>query len=110
MPIVSSIHFLLGPLVAFAALGVIALICRWVFSTDHRDDRTTRRLEKALAARDYGLLVPVSTVRTLEDAQMLRDVLTEAGVRANVTTGPDGVEVRVFAKDLARARTLVAAR
>ena len=30
---VSSYHFLIGPLIAVAALGVIELLCRWVFST-----------------------------------------------------------------------------
>jgi hypothetical protein len=113
VPVVSSFHFLLGPVVAVAALGLIALICRWVFSTDHRDDRTTRRTEKALAAGDYGLLVPVATVRTRADADMLRDVLRGSGVRAGVSAGTsdDGRhQVLVFQKDLARARELVAAR
>jgi hypothetical protein len=104
VPLVSSYHFLLGPLVAVAALGLIVLICRWVFSTEHRDDRTARRLEKAIG--DYGLLVPVATVRTRDDAQMLRDVLKGAGIRAGISGEYD---VLVFTKDLQRARSLVGA-
>ena len=111
MPLVSSYHFLLGPLVAIAALGLIVLICRWVFATDHREDRQARRLDKLLAGDDYGLLVPVSTVRTRDDAEMLRGVLAGAGVRAGISGGelPGELVVLVFSKDLARARQLVSA-
>lgn len=105
--IVSSYHFLYGPLVAAAALGVILLICRWVFSTSHRDDRTARRLEKARARGDYGLLVPVARVRTADDAQMLRAVLHEAGIRCTVASEDDGIDVMVFRADAVRARDLV---
>lgn len=107
VPIGSSVHFLLGPLIAGCALGVIALICRWVFSTEGRD---TRRLERAVHSRgDLGLLVPVATVRVRADAEMLRDVLREAGIRASVSEDELELQVLVFAKDLDRARQLVAA-
>ena len=106
--IVSSYHFLLGPLVALAALGLIVLICRWVFSTSHRDDRLARRLEKARTAGDYGLLVPVATVRTREDAELLRGVLRDAGIRGTVADAADGLVVLVFRADALRARDLVA--
>ena len=105
--IVSSYHFLLGPLVAAGALGVIMLICRWVFSTDHRDDRTARRLEKARARGDYGLLVPITRVRTVEDAEMLRSLLRDAGIRATVAEQREGTDLLVFRGDALRARDLV---
>ena len=38
----NSYSFLVGPLVAFGALVVLILICRWVFSTKTRDERTAR--------------------------------------------------------------------
>ena len=103
----TSYSFLYGPLVAAAAMGVIILICRWVFSTDARDDRTARRLEKARAKRDYGLLVPVARVRTPADAQMLRAVLREAGIRCTVAESDEGLDVLVFRVDAGRARELV---
>ncbi len=106
MPVVSSAHYLLGPVVALAALAVISLLCRWIFSTEQRDEREAARLEKVLASRDFGLLVPLTTVRTDEDAQMLRAVLLDAGIRSNIS--PE-LELLVFSKDLARARTLVSA-
>lgn len=104
----SSYHFLLGPLVAAAAMGLLVLTCRWVFSTTTRDERTARRLERAAATRDYGLLVPVARVRTAEDAQMLRTVLAEAGLRASVSAEGEDHAVLVFAADAPRARALVA--
>ncbi len=111
--IVSSYHYLFGPLMAAAALGVIILICRWVFSTTHRDDRTARRLEKARARGDYGLLVPVAKVRTPDDAGMLRTVLQDTGIRCTVGSAaedPAGLALLVFRADAERARDLVASR
>ena len=107
----SSYSYLFGPLVAAVALGVIVLICRWVFSTSHRDDRTARRLEKARARGDYGLLVPITRARTVDDAEMLRGVLREAGIRCTVAAAgdaaEDGTDVLVFRADAVRARDLV---
>jgi hypothetical protein len=103
----SSYSFLYGPLVAVAALGVIILICRWVFSTDHRDERTARRLEKARSRGDYGLLVPITRVRTADDADMLRAVLREAHIRCTVAQQDDGLDVLVFRRDAVRASELV---
>ncbi len=108
MPVVSSYHYLLGPLVAVAALVLLLLICRWVFSTDQRDDRTARRLERLAGAGDYGLLVPISTVRTRDDALMLGSVLREAGIRASVSHDAAVFVVLVFRADAPRARQLVA--
>ena len=102
--IVSSYHSLVGPLVAAGALGVIVLICRWVFSTKERDQRTAARAAAAARAGDYGLLVPVTRARTAHDADMLRALLAEAGIRC--TVAPDG-EVLVFDRDATRARELV---
>jgi spore maturation protein SpmB len=105
VPIVPSYHYLVGPLVAFGALVVIILICRWVFSTSDRDARAARRTAAAVRSRggDYGLLVPVASVRTPDDAQMLRAVLRDAGIRSTLS----GSEVLVFPADAPRARDLV---
>jgi hypothetical protein len=106
VPDVHTVNYVLAPLIAAAALGILVLICRWVFSTDHREDRTARRLDSVLATRDYGLLVPLTTARTREDAEMFRDLLRGAGINAGVSAD---LEVLVFSKDLARARQLVSA-
>ncbi len=99
--LVSSYHYLEGPLIAIAALGLIILICRWVFSTD-RPAPTP-----AATPSDFGLLEPVAVVRTLDDAQMLRSVLTDAGIRGTVTGSAGGFAVLVFSADAVRARDLV---
>ena len=101
----TSYSFLVGPLIACGALLVIILMCRWVFSTADRDARTARRLAQAAASRggDYGLLVPVATAPTPADAEMLRSVLRDAGIRCTLA----GPEVLVFQADALRAKDLV---
>ncbi len=103
---VSSYHFLQGPLVAVAALAVIILICRWVFSTDHRPARAATPSAPTTPA-DYGLLEPVTRAPTDADARALQRRLHEAGIRSTVSGSADGVDVLVFARDAARARDLV---
>jgi len=106
--IVSSYHFLLGPLVAGGAMALIMLMCRWVFSTSTRDQRTAQARARAQAAGDYGLLVPVAVVRTQEDGDLLRDVLRDAGIRGTVAAAPSGgLAVLVFRADAQRASSLV---
>lgn len=102
----TSYSFLYGPLVASAALGVIVLICRWVFAPPPSARATAR---PDASRRDYGLLEPVATVRTAEDAQLLREVLQSAGMRGTVADGPSPGElvVLVFSGDAERARALV---
>jgi hypothetical protein len=94
----------LSPLISLVALGLIVLICRWVFATGHRPVARQRD-----DAGDLGLLSPVAAVRTRQDADMLRDLLREAGIRAGVSDAGDGLQVLVFTKDLERARELVSA-
>ena len=104
----NSYSFLFGPGVAVLALGVIVLMCRWVFSTGHREDRLAQRTQKALSAGDFGLLVPVADVRTPEDAELLRGVLRDAGIRGTVAPAAGGgLSVLVFRADALRARDLV---
>jgi hypothetical protein len=84
-------------------------MCRWVFSTTDRDRRAARRKQTAAASRsaDYGLLVPIATVRTRDDAEMLRGVLLGAGIRCTVAADATGADVLVFRADALRARDLV---
>lgn len=104
----SSYSFLFGPLVVAVAMGLIVLMCRWVFSTSTRDKRVAEQRARAQAAGDYGLLVPVAVVRTQEDAELLRDVLRGAGIRGTVAAATGGgLAVLVFRADAARASSLV---
>jgi hypothetical protein len=99
--LVSSYHYLEGPLIAVAALGLIILICRWVFSTDRPAPTPP------VSRGDYGLLEPVAVVRTVDDATMLRSVLRDAGIRGTVADAAGGFAVLVFRDDATRARQLV---
>jgi hydroxypyruvate isomerase len=75
-----------------------------------------RPRDRADVADDYGLLVPVATVPTRDDADMLREVLAANGIRATIAgappdgTGRAALRVLVFPDDAARARDLVASR
>ena len=102
MPDSSSL--LISPLMSLVALALIALICRWVFGTGRPQAPAAPAQDE-----DLGLLQPVAEVRTREDAEMLRDLLEQAGVRAGISQGRESVRVLVFGKDLARARELVSA-
>ena len=109
MPAPMQYSYAGGMLVAVGAMVVLVLLCRWVFSTTDRDRRTARRLQRLSAQGDYGLLVPVTTVRTDADAALLRGVLREAGIRGTVADGeqPGDRVVLVFRADAERARSLV---
>jgi hypothetical protein len=106
--IVPSYHYMIGPTVALLALGVIVLLCRWTFSTSHRDRRTASRREAARFRGDYGLLVPVASAPAGE-VEHLRARLVEAGLRCTVADGeqPGTRVVLVFRADADRARSVV---
>lgn len=90
-----------GPLIFAVALVVILLLCRWVFTPNHSAPRAPQE------RGDYGLLVPITVVRTVDDAQMLRDLLREAGIRGTIADADGGHAVLVFHDDAERAKQLV---
>ena len=95
-------HFA-GPVIFAVALVVILLLCRWVFAPNHTPPRVAQR------SGDFGLLVPITVVRTVDDAQMLRELLREAGIRGTIAEQDGGFAVLVFTDDAVRARELVRA-
>ena len=114
MPISNSYSFLAGPLMAVLALGVIVLLCRWVFSTSTRDQRRALQSDRSRTRADFGLLVPVAAVRSRDDADMLRGLLLDAGIRCTVSAAdappgapPSAWTVLVFREDALRASELV---
>lgn len=93
--------YLLGPLVAFLTVGVLALVLRWAYGTS----RTA--LPPAPGDGDFGLLREVATVADQAEANALRAVLSDAGIRS--TSGPaehGRIRVMVFSSDLDHARRL----
>jgi len=97
-------HYWTGPLAALVALALVVLILRWVFSAP-----APRRSAPPAVRGDYGLLQPVATARTADDARRLRGLLREAGIRATVAESDEGGswQLMVFRADAARASELV---
>jgi hypothetical protein len=99
--VLSSHAYFAGMVIAAFALIVIMLICRWVFAPTYTSPPPPAQ------RADYGLLVPIAVVRTLDDAHMLRALLREAGIRGTVADVAGGFAVLVFTDDAAQARALV---
>jgi hypothetical protein len=98
----SDLHFLVGPVIAFAVLALLALFMRWAFGTGYG-----RR--QAPPPADDGLLTLVATLSRRESALALRAVLSDAGIRSTVRCpAPHRADVLVFPEDAARARSLAA--
>jgi hypothetical protein len=117
MPV--ALHaYLVGPLVAFAVVGVLALILWWTFGRDGDPlvgvpvaaIREPGQQDGAPADEheDYGLLRPALVADDLTSAGRVRAQLAEAGIRATLSTGLDGrTRVLVFGEELDRARRVV---
>jgi hypothetical protein len=107
MPELGSFSFLYGPVLAFLAVGVLALLLRWVYATPPSAVRRVRRPGPG-EPRDYGLLTAVASVERSEDADRLRAFLAGHGIRATVGDDDRGeFRVLVFHADSAAARELV---
>jgi hypothetical protein len=96
-------------------VALLSLLARWAFSPAPRTSQ--RRVPRDADPDDFGLLTPVATAPTREDAEMLREVLTSHGIRctlAPVSHGGGGrkrpMHVLVFLGDADRAKTLVGTR
>jgi hypothetical protein len=122
--------YLVGPLIAFGLIGVLALALWWAFGRDadplagvhaapgrelaHRERRDGHQQSSGHGQtapppdEDYGLLRPALVAEDLTGAGAVRARLAEAGIRATLSTGLDGrTRVLVFAEELDRARRLV---
>lgn len=87
-------------LVPMTVLGLLALVLYWAFGNDRRGvpDHT---------GRDFGLLVEVAAVPTVEAADVLAARLRRAGIRVTVVRR-DGVHLLlVFPADAPNAKLLV---
>ncbi len=97
--------YILGPLVALAVTGVLALVLRWAYGA------AKPQLVAPQENGDFGLLREVALVETDDGANALRALLSDAGIRSTTAKVPGaGTRVMVFATDLDRARSLVGPR
>lgn len=98
--------YVVGPLIAFAVVAILAAVLRWSFDSD-----VSRKQDKLFAAqqsKDYGLLRIVVVAEDMGEAQHLRERLAEAGIRATFAAAPAGhVNVLVFSSQLIAARQVM---
>jgi hypothetical protein len=110
-----------APLVALLVIAGLGLVLRWTFSRDGKPtvwpgagDDPAETAASGLATpidpapRDYGLLTPVTVVDTRQEAELVREQLARASIRATMSTDSAGrYHVLVFANDADRARSLL---
>ena len=97
----SSLHYLVGPMIAFLVLALLALFMRWAFGTGSGREQPP--------PTDDGLLTRIATLSRREAALALRAVLSDAGIRSTVRfPTAHRADVLVFPEDAARARQLAA--
>lgn len=99
-----SYSFAFGPVLAFLAVGVLALLLRWAFSSGHS---VVERRPRQGTEGEYGLLVPVAAPGTYIEGEMVRRKLVDAGVRATLAPTSEGPRVMVFPEDASVARALL---
>jgi FtsP/CotA-like multicopper oxidase with cupredoxin domain len=92
---------------AFAVVGLLALICRWAFG---RGSSVVERPVQHGEPQQYGLLNPVASPGTYVEAEVQRLRLADGGITSTVAMTNDGPRVMVWPADEARARHLLNAQ
>ncbi|WP_462186817.1 MULTISPECIES: hypothetical protein [unclassified Frankia] len=91
--------FLLEPLIALLAVGLLMAIGRWA----HAPARP--RPAGSVPGHDFGLLVPVVTVDTPAEITRLRAALWARGIRSTWVTAPAGpIRIDAAGNIIARPR------
>jgi hypothetical protein len=96
--------FLVGPLIAFAVVGVLVLALRWTFA---RGGSVVAKPAKSGRIDEYGLLVSVAAPSTYIEAEIVRRTLEDHHIRATLAQTLAGPRIMVFPQDADRARQLV---
>lgn len=100
----ADLAFVAEPLLALLVVGVLVLLLRWTF---RRGGSLVAAAPRAGGERDYGLLVPVASPATFVEAEMIRALLVDHGVRATLAPTTDGPRVLVFAEEEKAARAVL---
>lgn len=101
----TSYSYAVGPIMAFAFLGVLILLLRWAF---RRGVSVVAAPPRQGTASDYGLLVSVATPPSYVEGEMIRRSLEDAGIKATLAQTLDGPRVMVWPGDEIRARATLA--
>jgi hypothetical protein len=100
----TSASFLVGPLIAFAVVGLFVLLLRWTF---RRGTSVVARTPQQGRVDEYGLLVSVAAPPNYIEAEIVRLALEDAGIKATLAQTLAGPRLMVFPEDEARARKVV---
>ncbi|ROP43861.1 hypothetical protein EDC03_1457 [Pseudokineococcus lusitanus] len=100
----AAYQVLFGPLMAFVAVGVLALLLRWTWA---RGRSLVPGRARQGAPEDYGLLVAVAEPATFVEAEVLRRRLEDEGLRATLAPTTEGPRVLVFPRDAEVARAVL---
>jgi hypothetical protein len=104
--------YLIGPVIALALVGFLGVVF-WRLGLDwveQADDPLRERLGLSIFSEpdDFGLLCPAAVTGDPDEAEEIRLLLAEAGIRATQAMRSDGrFAVLVFADQLEAARRLV---
>lgn len=93
----------------FFALAFLTLILKWAFGNRGRDKKFIDIPVKAGKKDQYGLLVALPTPRNYIEAEMHKQKLIDAEIKATLTQTLDGPQLMVFEKDLAIAKAVLKA-
>jgi hypothetical protein len=105
VPSWGSYSYVYGPLVALCVIGLMMLVLRWAFGGSKSSvvERPPRRGRED----QYGLLDPVASPETYIEAEICRQQLESAGIKATVALTNDGPRVMVWPEDRGRAAALL---
>ena len=91
----------------FFALAILALILKWAFGNRGRDRKMVIPPDQAGKKDQYGLLVALPTPKNYIEAEMLKQKLTAAEIRVNLTQTYDGPALMVFERDFKIAQAVL---
>lgn len=95
-------------LIALIAVGLLALVMRWVFRPSRPRIGRPADATEAADARALGLLEVLVSRLDRASALQLRDRLNAADIRSSMSRRRDGtMDVLVFRADVERARALL---
>ena len=103
----NSYSYAIGPILAFAGLGLLILLLRWAFSRGHSVIAAPPKRGKT---DEYGLLIPIARPETYVEGEIVRRQLEDAGIRATLAQTLDGPQVMVWPADEDRARRQLSRR
>lgn len=106
-PVGTSYSYAVGPVMAFAFLGILIVLLRWTF---RRGGSLVAAPPKPGTVDEYGVLVPVATPPSYADGEILRRTLEEAGIKATLAHTLDGPRILVWPSDEDRARATLNGR